>query len=139
MIFDINPWTELQRVQRELDTVFNHGSSNATFPLVNVYDVKDNLIIEAELPGMTDKDINITFSNGVLSISGDRKQSVAYKEMSVFRSERSIGEFEKSFRVPTKINQNKISASFINGVLSITLSKAEEAKPRQISIDAHQT
>ena len=134
MLFDINPWTELQRVQRQLDSVFNRDSSNGTFPLVNVYDAKDDIILEAELPGMASKDINITFNNGVLTLSGDRKQSLSYKEMSVVRSERSVGEFEKSFRVPSKVDQDKIKASFSNGVLTITLSKAEEAKPKQISV-----
>jgi len=134
MLFDINPWTELRRVQRALDSVVNRNSSNGTFPLVNVYDAKDGIIIEAELPGMASKDINITFNNGVLTFSGDRKQSVSYKEMSVVRSERSVGAFEKSFRVPSKVAQDKINATFSNGVLTITLSKVEEAEPKQISI-----
>jgi HSP20 family protein len=136
MLLDINPWTELQRMQRELDSVFNHASSNGTFPLVNVYDSKDNIIIEAELPGMVSKDINITFNCGVLTLSGERKKPVSYKEMLVARSERSVGEFEKSIRVPTKVNQDRITATFCNGVLTITLSKAEDAKQKQITIEA---
>jgi len=134
MLLDINPWSELQRMQGELDSVLNQGSPRATFPLVNVYDTKDDIIIEAELPGMASKDINITFKSGVLTLSGDRKQPVSYREMSVARSERSVGEFEKSFRVPSKVDQDKINASFRNGVLTITLSKVEEARPKQISI-----
>jgi HSP20 family protein len=135
MLLDINPWTELQRMQRELDSVFNHASLNGTFPLVNVYDSKDNIIIQAELPGMVSKDISITFNCGVLTLSGERKQPVKYKEMLVARSERSVVEFEKSFQVPTKVDQDRISASFSNGVLSITMSKLEDAKKKQITIE----
>jgi HSP20 family protein len=136
MLFDTNPLTELQRMQRELDAAFSGASLRATFPLVNVYDEAEEIVIEAELPGMAGSDIKITFSNGALTLSGDRKQPDSYKNMSVARSERSIGKFEKVFRIPTEVDPGKISASFSNGVLTITLSKAEEAKPRQISVEA---
>ena len=136
MLLDINPLAELERVRREVNSVFYHGSSNPTFPLVNIYDVTDNIIVEAELAGMARDDISITYIDGTLTLSGNRKQPDTYREMSVVRSERPVGEFEKSFRIPTKVNQNKISASFNNGILTITMSKSEEAKPKQITIEA---
>ena len=137
MLLDINPLAKLEQVRRELDSVFNHGSSNPTFPLVNIYDVKDDIIVEAELAGMARDDISITYNDGILTLSGDRKQPDTYREMSVVRSERPVGEFEKSFRIPTKINQNNISALFKNGILTITMPKSEEAKPKHITIEAH--
>jgi len=137
MLLNINPWSELERIRRELDSVFSRGASSTTFPLVNVYDVKNDIIVEAELPGMVSNDINITYNDGILTLSGERKQSDTYKEMTVVRSERSVGDFEKSFRIPSKVDQNKISASFNNGILTITMPKSEEAKPKQISIEAH--
>ena len=136
MLFDINPWRELERVRRELDSVFSHRSSSAaTFPLVNVYNIKDDIIIEAELPGMKSDNISITFNDGNLTIAGERKTPEEYKKMSVVRSERSVGEFEKSFQIPMKVDHTKIQASFNDGILKIVMPKTEEAKPKKIPIE----
>ena len=139
MFWDIDVFSEMDRLRREMNgLVSNYGraSGAATFPLLNAYDNNDNMVVTAELPGLTKEQVNITFSDGVLTISGKQEIPSRLREMTVIRKERSQGDFEKTLRIPTKIDQDKISASFSNGILTITMPKAEEVKPKTISIEA---
>ncbi|MFP4417596.1 MAG: Hsp20/alpha crystallin family protein [Chitinispirillaceae bacterium] len=139
MLWDVDLWREMERLRREMDGLFsNYGraSGATTYPLLNVYDDKDNIVVTAELPGMTRDQVTITFSEGVLTIAGKQKPLARSKEMTVVRQERAAGEFEKTLRIPTKVEQDKISASFDNGVLTIQMPKAEEARPKTIAIEA---
>ena len=139
MVWNFDVVDEIDRLRREMNnlfTTFGHPAENATFPLMNVYDGKERLLVTAELPGLTKDQVKITFSEGVLTLAGEQKPLAAAKEMAVIRRERSEGEFEKSLRIPTKVRHDGISASFVNGILTITLPKAEEAKPKTITIEA---
>jgi len=139
MFWDIDVFNEMDRLRREVNGLFsNYGraSGATTFPLLNAYDNNDNIVITAELPGLTKEQVDVTFSDGVLTISGKQDIPSQLKEMAVIRKERSEGDFEKTLRIPTKIDQDKISASFSNGILTITMPKAEEVKPKTISIEA---
>jgi HSP20 family protein len=139
MLWGVNIFNEMDRLRKEVNGLFNnygHASSNATFPLLNAYEDKENVMVTAELPGLTKDQVSITFSDGVLTLSGKQETPDKLKEMSVIRKERAEGDFEKTLRIPMKVNQEAISASFSNGILSITLPKAEEAKPKTISIEA---
>jgi len=139
MLWNLDVWREMERLRRDMDGLFsNYGrtAASATYPLVNVYEDKDNLVVTAELPGATKEKVSITFSDGVLTIAGKQEQPASVKGMSAVRRERTEGDFEKTINVPTKIDQNGISASFTNGILTVTLPKAEEAKPKTITIEA---
>ena len=139
MLWDLDIFSEMDRLRRDMNNLFtNYGQSagSSTFPLMNVYDGKDNVLVTAELPGLAKDQVKITFSDGVLTLSGELKPLEAAKGMTVIRSERSEGEFEKTFRIPTKVRQDAINATFSNGILTITLPKAEEAKPKTIAIEA---
>lgn len=139
MLWDTDIFSEMDRLRRDMNGLFNNygrAGNTTTYPLLNAYDDKDNIVVTAELPGLTKDQVNITFSDGILSLSGKQEIPVKLKEMAVVRKERSEGDFEKTVRIPTKINQDAISASFCNGILTITLPKAEEAKPKTISIEA---
>jgi HSP20 family protein len=92
--------------------------------------------VTAELPGVSKEQVSITFSEGVLTISGKRDGLAKAGSMTPVRQERAVGPFEKTLRIPTKVRQDEIDASFANGVLTVTLPKAEEAKPRTITIEA---
>jgi len=138
MIFNVDLWNEMDRLRREMNSLFtgyDRASASTTYPLVNVYDDKDAVIVTAELPGMTKEQVHITFADGALTLSGKLEPLSAAKKMTIVRQERSLGAFEKSLRIPTKIDQEKIGASFLNGILTVTLPKAEEAKPKTIQID----
>jgi len=140
MLYTINPWQELERMQRQIDSVFrlrdqDDGYSAASFPLMNIYDAKDDILVTVELPGISRDQVSITANDGLLTIKGKRPDDAPGTKYAVIRRERSVGEFEKSVRIPSTVLQDRISATFKNGVLAITLPKAEEAKPKQIAIE----
>jgi len=138
MLWDVDVWREMERLRREMDGLFsNYGrnAGSAVYPLVNVYESGDNLVVTAELAGATRDNVSITFSDGALTLSGTRTLPESVKNMTAVRRERTVGSFEKTIRIPVKIDTEKINASFENGILSVTLPKAEEAKPKSITIE----
>lgn len=137
MWFSIDPWQTLERVRGDLDRIMSSSDAGtlSSFPLVNIYDSKDDIVITAELPGLSKDNVSITFNDGILTLSGKREPCVLSDKYVSVREERSVGVFEKTLKIPVKVEQNKISAAFKDGVLTVTMPKAEEAKPRQIAID----
>lgn len=109
--------------------------SEAAWPPVNLYDHGEELVIEAQVPGMTDKDLRITGNQEVLTISGERKVQ-APEGYSVHRQERGGVKFSRSFTFPSKVDMEKTTATVKDGLLTIKLAKAAEAKPRQITVKA---
>ncbi len=103
-------------------------------PTLDVHENKDNLVVQVELPGMKKEEIDIALHEGVLTVSGERKAEREHKEGEVFRSERYFGKFQRSVTLPVAVDAGKVQASYKEGVLSIDLPKAEEAKPKQIAI-----
>jgi len=139
MLWNVDIFTEMDRLRREMNGLFNNygrAGAAATYPLLNAYDDTDTIVVTAELPGLSKDKVNITYSDGVLSIAGKQETPANLRGMTVIRKERSQGEFEKTLSIPTKINPDGISASFSNGILTISMPKAEEAKPKSISIEA---
>lgn len=103
-------------------------------PAFDVYEDKDNVYVRAELPGMRKEDIDLSLHNGSLSISGERKGEENLKEAEVYRSERFFGRFQRTITLPTLVAVDKIKAQYKDGILSVTLPKAEEAKPKHIDV-----
>ena len=139
MMWNVEVVNEMDRLRREMDSLFsNYGRSRVatTYPLVNVYDGKDAIVVTAELPGMTKDKVSISFTDGLLSIKGRLEPSRVATGMTPIRQERSEGDFDKTLRIPTKVEPDKIGATFVNGILTITMPKAEEAKPKTIAIQA---
>ena len=104
-------------------------------PAVDVYDDKDNFVVNCELPGMKKSEIEISLHDGVLTIGGERKQESERKEGETFRSERYFGKFQRSVTLPASVDGSKVKASYKDGLLSIELPKAEDAKPRHIEVN----
>lgn len=104
-------------------------------PRVHLYDTGAALVVKADLPGMTEKDVQITLNQDVLTLSGERKPD-APQGYAVHRQERAPVRFSRSFTLPSKVDPEKTSASLKNGVLTLTLNKAAEAQPRQIQVRA---
>jgi len=116
----------------------SHGRTHASsaWPRVNLYDEGSNLVLKADVPGLSEKDVHVTLNESGLSISGARK--VAPPEgYSAHRQERSSFSFSRSLTLPCKVNPEQTQASVKNGVLTVTLAKAPEAQPRQIAVQAH--
>lgn len=103
-------------------------------PALDVYDDKDHLVVNVELPGMKKEEIEISLHDGTLTVSGERKFDREAKEGQTFRSERYFGKFQRSLTLPTAVDAGKVKASYKDGILTIDLAKAEEAKPKQIEV-----
>lgn len=103
-------------------------------PALDVYEDKDQFVVTAELPGMKKDEIDVSFNDGSLTISGERKSEHENKEAGVFRSERYFGRFQRTVDLPAQVEGNKAKAEYRDGILTVALPKAEQAKPKQISV-----
>ncbi len=103
-------------------------------PLTDIVETKDNYVFKLDIPGVKKEDVKISFVNGTLSISGERKQEKESKDSRLHRIERTYGSYYRSFTLPQQIKEDKIEAEFKDGALTITVPKAEEAKPKEIEI-----
>jgi len=103
-------------------------------PPVDIYEDDHQVTIQAELPGVEEKDLNITVENNVLTITGERKLENEENKENFHRIERSYGRFTRSFTLPSTLDTENINADFNNGVLKIVLNKSEAAKPKQIKV-----
>ncbi len=128
-----------QQVDRLLDLPFFAGDSRALTgaPALDLYQDADNFTVKAELPGLKKEDIRITLHDGVLTLSGERRAEKAHDAKGGSRNERFFGQFERSINLPMQVDGTRVTASYEDGVLTVTLPKAEAAKPRQIEIQAH--
>lgn len=106
-------------------------------PRVDVHETDKEIYMDVELPGMDKKDIKVDIKNGVLTISGERKEERERKDKDITRRERHYGRFERSFTLPETVNPDKISADYENGLLKLTLPKTEEAVPKEITINVN--
>ncbi|HME88095.1 MAG TPA: Hsp20/alpha crystallin family protein [Chthoniobacterales bacterium] len=102
-------------------------------PALDLYQNDDNLVAMVELPGMRKENIEISLHDGTLSISGERKSSSSNGDRAE-RTERSVGSFRRSITLPTRVDANKVSATYRDGILTVTLPKAEEAKAKHIDV-----
>ena len=134
-----NPLQSLLDVQRAFESAFESPffgrsfSSSGSFPGINFFENENNYLITVELPGLEQKNIDLKYERDTLTISG-KKEFVKKENTAIHRRERDFGEFSRSITIPSNVNPEKIQAKAENGVLWITLTKAEEAKAKQISI-----
>jgi HSP20 family protein len=105
-------------------------------PALDIFEEKDNVVVKAELPGMKKEQIEVSLHDGSLSISGERKSEGDHTEAEVYRAERFVGRFQRTVTLPMQVAGDKVKAQYKDGVLTITLPKAEEAKPKQIDVNA---
>jgi HSP20 family protein len=107
-------------------------------PAVDIYETENDLVLKADLPEVSLKDIDVRVENQTLTIAGERKFEHEESKKGFHRIERSYGNFVRSFAVPNTFDTDKIGAEFHNGVLTVTLPKKEAAKPRQVKIEVKQ-
>jgi len=103
-------------------------------PALDLYQTNDDIVAVVELPGMRKEDIELSLHDGMLTISGERKDESAEGEKTG-RTERFIGKFRRSISLPTRVDANKVNATYKDGILTVTLPKAEEVKPKQIQVN----
>ena len=104
-------------------------------PAIDVYEDKDQLTVKAELPGMKKEDIELSLHDGCLSVSGERRSEGKYQDAEVYRAERFFGRFQRTVSLPTPVATDKVKAQYKDGILTVTLPKTEEAKPRHIDVN----
>ncbi len=123
---------------RLLGSTFSAPSLSAWTPAIDVRETKNDFLVSAELPGLTKADVEITVENGVLSLSGEKKEEFeeGSAESGRYVLERRYGRFQRNFSLPRGIDADKVKAQFADGILTITLPKVAAAKPRQIKIEA---
>ena len=140
-------WPSLDRwasLRNDLDTLLElpfwagSGRQSQLFsgwtPALDLYQNNDNIVAVVELPGMRKEDIEISLQDGTLTISGERKDERG-QENGATRTERSTGKFRRSISLPTQVDASKVTATYRDGILTVTLPKAEEAKPKQIQVN----
>jgi HSP20 family protein len=123
-----SPWTELARTSQLL---------SGWTPALDVYEDKENFIVKAELPGMKKEDIEVSLHSDSLSISGERKSETKEESADACRAERYFGRFQRTVTLPVPVAADKVKAQYKDGILTITLPKTEEAKPKQIDVSVN--
>ena len=124
-------------VNRLFNTLMGGGNGEQEHrwsPAMDLVEAEDHFLLKADLPGLTDEDVNIEVRDGVLQVSGERKVEHESRERGWYRMERSFGRFSRSLTLPDGIDADAISAGFENGVLEVRIPKPEERQPRRIEI-----
>jgi len=140
-----NPFQEMSLLQNQINRLFEsalHGwptdsnATNAWAPLADIYETDNELVVTTDLPGVDPKKIDVRVENNVLTIRGERQFEQKVGKENFHRVERSYGAFSRSFTLSTVVDSDRIRASYKDGVLSISLPKAESVKPKRIQIAA---
>ncbi len=132
------PWEELGRMRQQLDQMFDESPhrrvSAGVFPLINLTEDRDKYYVRAELPGVKGDELDIQVTGKNLAISGERKIAAEEEGARYHRREREAGTFSRMIGLPGEVDTDKVEAKLENGILNIVVSKAEVAKPKQISV-----
>jgi HSP20 family protein len=138
-----SPFRELARLEREMDDMFSRFPAwpwgereRGWAPAVDMIDHKDEFVLRADLPGLDEKDIEVTVEDGTVTIRGERKEETEEKKEDYYYSERSYGVFARALPLPAGVEPDKVRATFKKGVLEVHLPKAKEAKGKKIEIKA---
>ena len=144
-----NLFREMDSLRKEMDelfrgignspfeTAFLPGVGTQRYPKINLSEDHDNYYLEALLPGVEEKDIDLSVTGNTLTLSGERVEEKAEEGRTWHRRERGSGKFLRTIELPSDINGKKVSAEYKNGLLTVTMAKAESAKPKKISIVSH--
>jgi HSP20 family protein len=142
----VDPYRSFGDLRAEMNRMFGSvfgpgggGSSTGPAvwaPVVDMYATKDDLIVTTELPGVPDKEVEVSVTGDVLSIRGQRLNADEAKDAHYYWGERWFGPFERHIGLPFPVNAAAVKASFKDGVLTVTLPKADEVRPKQIKIEA---
>jgi HSP20 family protein len=141
-----NPWTEMEALRRDFDRFFdihvpdifrNGGTHEALWmPRMDLHETDNVFVVEADLPGMSIEDIAVHVEGTTIVIAGERKSEQSSKTGNYARFERSFGKFQRAMTLPAAVQVDAVEAKYTNGVLTVTVPKAEEAKTKRIAITA---
>lgn len=144
-IVKYNPLRELRAMQDQMNRLLNVSWNNDLSgedmkegiwqPAVDIFETSEAIVIKAELPDVDQKDIDVRIEDNTLTLKGERRHEGEVKKENYHRIERYFGSFQRSFSLPVTIDQQQVTATCDRGVLTITLPKKEETKPKQINIE----
>jgi len=138
--------TRLADLSDEISRIFDsslNGYSRASqllgawTPPLDLYEDKENFVLKAELPGVNKDDVSVSIQDGCLSITGERKSETHKEDTEVHHTERFFGRFQRSVTLPAAVAADKVKAQYKDGMLTVTLPKTEEAKPKQIDVSVN--
>jgi HSP20 family protein len=141
-----NPYGEISALQREVQNLFDRtwgraGREPTSFgsfiPPTDIRETKNEYVVHMDLPGIDQKDVHVGMENDVLTVRGERRSEEEKKDECLSCSERAYGTFVRSFSLPGTADAEKITAAYKNGVLTVTIPKREEAKPRSIKVEVN--
>ncbi len=136
------PMREMITLREAMDRLFNDAFTPSSFagslqvPAVDLYQTENDVVVKASLPGLKAEDVQITITGEVLTLKGEFKQKEDVKEKAYHLREQRYGAFERTFALPIEVVADKAKAEFENGILTVTLPKAEEVKPKMITVKA---
>jgi len=135
------PFRDVMSLQNEMNRLFETlqpgdvgGGNGAWTPFLDLVEQDDQFLIEVDLPGIQPEDVDVTLDQNLLTIRGERKTSSILTQENVRRSERRYGSFLRTISLPSHVDADAIQADFADGVLRISVPKAEQAKPRKIKV-----
>ncbi len=139
------PFRGVNTLQDQFNRLFNdvfdrkgeESSLTAWAPAVDIYETEHELVVKADLPEVDPKDLDIRVENNILTIRGERKFEKKVNDDNYLRVERAYGSFARSFTLANTVNLDAIKADYQNGVLTLTIPKREEAKPKQIKVNVN--
>jgi HSP20 family protein len=137
-----DPTRELDSLQSDMNRLFDgffgarpgNGVARRWIPAMDLVESEDHLVLRADLPGMSEDDLDIEIKDGVLTISGERKDKHEATNEGFYRVERAFGRFSRSLSLPDRIDADRVEASFDRGVLEVRIPKPEESKPHRVAI-----
>ena len=125
---------DMQRIQQQLNRMLSVGEPNQEFPPIDVWASENGAIVQAEIPGIDSKDVEISLVNDTLTLRGSRNPDTLKDGETCHRQERGYGQFTRTIQLPFNIEADHVQARFTNGILEVTLPRAEADKPRKISV-----
>jgi HSP20 family protein len=135
-------WDPFRDFQQEVGRLFETFEPLQTFrlqrvvPAINLYDAQEQYILTAELPGMALEDLDVSITGELLTLRGERKRAEGVSDEGFRRQERQFGRWTRTLTLPERVDGSKATAQLANGILTVTLPKSEEARPRQIAVTA---
>ncbi len=110
------------------------GMAEELMPEVDIFEANGDLVLKAELPGMKKEDIEVTLTDGMITISGEKKKEDEVKKKDYYKLERSYGSFCRSFSLPTEVKGDQVKSTFKDGILEVRMPKSEEAKSKEVKV-----
>ncbi len=141
-----DPFREISALQERMNRLFADVRSQGSLreeeiargswvPAVDIFETNEAIVLKAELPGITAKDVSVEVKDNTLTLKGEKKFEKEVNEENYYRVERSYGSFQRAFTLPGTISQEKVKAKFKDGILEISLPKVEQARPKQIKVE----